>query len=247
MINPDNADVELHRLLSRTRDILRDRHGELLAAARPPVAIPHLQEESTILLAISSRLDATKDQLVATVEQSAGQIDKAVTILASWMDQRAVVRVLGAGRARLAAAIPAHRLSHGGARVYIQDSLVPMPHSLVGGGILAASASGQTPSVLEALRAAKENNKEIQCVGIAKHDARVFSSLCDVFIGIQPARRHRNPLSALADTEEYIISELLDALVVAAGHRLGFTDPRWRLGHEDLGPATGPYDFLPRR
>jgi hypothetical protein len=44
----------------------------------------------------------------------------------------------------------------------------------------------------------------------------------------------------LADTEEYVIAELLDGLVVTAGRKNGFDDETWRRRHEDIGP-TGPY------
>ena len=50
-----------------------------------------------------------------------------------------------------------------------------------------------------------------------------------------------NPLRALADVGEYVISEVLDALVVAAGRLGGFDDRMWRLGHENVG-QTGPWD-----
>ena len=55
-----------------------------------------------------------------------------------------------------------------------------------------------------------------------------------------PKSQFVNPLSALADTEEYVISEILDGLVVMAGKKNGYNDDAWRRGHEDIGP-TGPY------
>jgi hypothetical protein len=88
---------------------------------------------------------------------------------------------------------------------------------------------------------AKSNNPEITIIGLASYDAVQFKKLCDIFIGIHiPKSEYPNPLSALADTEEYVISEILDGLVVMAGRRLGFNDEVWRRGHEDIGP-TGPY------
>jgi D-arabinose 5-phosphate isomerase GutQ len=157
-----------------------------------------------------------------------------------WMNNGRVVRVVGAGRARLAASIPANRLAHGGARVFVQDDIIPMPHTVVSGGIIAASASGSTPSVLNLLNVVRRNAPEITVVGIAHHGATAFSSLCRHFVGIRLEEDTPNPLSALADMGEYVISEVLDALVVAAGRLGGFDDRRWRLGHENIG-ATGPY------
>ena len=122
------------------------------------------------------------------------------------------MRVMGAGRARLAAAIPANRLAHGGAHIYVQDDIVPMPHSIKGGGILAASASGRTTVLLENLAAARKKGSSITIVGIAAHNADEFRGQCDVFIGIHEAFQAKRPLQALADISEFVISELLDAL-----------------------------------
>jgi hypothetical protein len=117
--------------------------------------------------------------------------------------------------------------------------MIPMPHSVRGGGIIAASASGSTEAVLSAMRTARSQAPNIEIVGIASHGAAEFAELCHTFIGISCPVRPR--LSALADIEEYVISEVLDALVVAAGEVCGFDERAWRLGHENLG-ATGPYD-----
>jgi D-arabinose 5-phosphate isomerase GutQ len=141
----------------------------------------------------------------------------------------------------LAAAIPANRLAHGGARIYVQDDIVPIPHTINGGGIIAASASGRTASVLTILRAARNQTRDVQIVGVAAADAAEFRNCCDIFIGIEPPTSP-NPLKTLADSEEYVISELLDAMVAAAGKMGGFVDTLWRLGHENLG-QTGPYDY----
>ena len=152
-----------------------------------------------------------------------------------------MVRVLGAGRARLAAAIPANRIAHGGARAYVQDDIVPMPHTIYGDAVLAAGASGRTPSVLDDLRAVRDLAPHVTIVGIASADAAEFKILCDHFVGIIDDTKVEHPLSALADVKEYFLSEVLDARVVASGKLGGFDDRRWRLGHENIR-ATGPYD-----
>jgi len=119
-----------------------------------------------------------------------------------------------------------------------------MPHTIRGGGIIAASDSGKTESVLSILRDATQQTHDVEIVGIASADAADFARYCKVFIGIVPPPADQlNPLRALADSEEYVISELLDAIVVAAGRLGGFSDKLWRIGHENLGPATGPYDI----
>jgi len=157
------------------------------------------------------------------------------------MTEQRIVRFLGVGRSLLAATMPGNRLAHGGAHISFMGGNVPLPNSSLGGGIVACSASGKTRPVLEAMYIARENNPSIKIVGLAAHDAAEFQELCDVFIGIHGALDDfPNPLSALADTEECVISEILDGVVVLAGRRNGFDDEAWRRGHEDIGP-TGPY------
>jgi D-arabinose 5-phosphate isomerase GutQ len=228
--------------------LMVESHSTLLGSIHVANISPMDSVSYSILDAIELRMKATYDLLLATASGSAAAIDAAILQFARWMDERAIVRILGAGRARLAAAIPANRMAHGGAHIYMQDESVPMPHSIHGGGVIAASASGHTPSVLSALAQARQKNKDITVVGIASVHARPFADACDIFIGIPDESEDTvNPLRALADTEEFVISQLLDSLVVAAGQHLGYTDATWRLGHEDLGPATGFYDFLPGR
>lgn len=195
----------------------------------------------TLTSLIETRVRAIYEQTCVSLRESGTAVEKATGIFLRWMNEGTIVRIVGAGRTRLAVTIPASRLAHGGARVYVQDDIVPMPHNIEGGGIIAASVSGVTPTVLSALRLAREQKRDIEIVGIARVDASEFQSLCDIFIGIAPQpAQYPNPLRALADSEEHVICELLDAIVVAAGKLGGFNDSRWRLGHEDLG-ATGPY------
>lgn len=205
---------------------------------------PHPAHGEVPLLAqISQRVDSISDSIAKTAEANAEVIEEVVDLFSQWMLNGAVVRVLGAGRARLAGAIPASRLAHGGARVYVQDDIVPMPHTIRRGGIIAVSASGLSRSVLGVLQEVKDKdrNQAIRIVGIADKAARQFRSLCHLFIGIESSDLD-NPLEALADSNEYVCSMLLDAIVVAAGHRAGFDDTTWRLGHENVG-STGPYDL----
>jgi len=198
----------------------------------------------TIAQQIEQRIRAIHAQLSASLNAYPNAVDDAADMLRRWMVQGKVVRVIGAGRARLAAAIPANRIAHGGAQVYVQDDIVPMPHTINGGGLIAASASGRTESVLAVLHSTRKYTRDVEVLGIAASSATEFASLCDIFIGIEPAPPEvPNPLRALADTEEYVISELLDGLVVSAGKLGGFDDAYWRLGHEDVG-ATGPYGFM---
>jgi len=191
---------------------------------------------------IPARIHFIADSICATAQADRDQVAAAVRLVSNWMLEGAIVRIIGAGRARLAGSIPANRLAHGGARVYIQDDIIPMPHSIKGGGIIAVSASGRTESVLNTLRSVQKKGRRIKVLGIAKADAREFRDLCDVFIGIVEAQSPPPALLALADAGEQVINELLDAIVVAGGKLAGFDETTWRIGHEDLGP-TGPYDM----
>jgi D-arabinose 5-phosphate isomerase GutQ len=205
------------------------------------IALFDLHDTADLSRAIGARHRAIHGAIQSTLDASADAILAAVTEIQTWIRTEEIVRVVGAGRALLAAAIPANRLAHAGARAYVQNGMIPMPNTIRGGAILAASASGKTPTVLELLKTARLRNPKIRIVGIADARAREFRDLCHVFVGIEGHNDAMpNPLRALADTGEYVISELLDAMVVAAAKRAGKTDEAFREGHEDLG-ATGPY------
>ena len=231
----DNAKIisECESLLERTENIR-------VCAAQFPVSTPDMETLESMHLQLKQRIEFIGASIIKTALTSKADVKKAVLLFRDWMLQGAIVRVIGAGRARLAGSIPANRLAHGGARVYIQDDIIPMPHSIKGGGMIAVSASGKTQSVISMLKSVREKGRNIKIVGIADRNAKVFKENCDIFIGIDEDRERANPLQALADTGEYVISELLDAMVVAAGKLAGFDDTKWRIGHEDKG-ATGPY------
>lgn len=180
-----------------------------------------------------------------TIRECPHEIATAVNMIKSWIEKHEVVRILGAGRALLAASIGGNRLAHGGAIISFMGGMTPMPNTCVGGGIIAVSASGRTEHVITAMQKAKALNPNIQILGIAKNSqqAEAFIDSCDCFIGIRNrALAMANPLFALADEEEMAIAELLDGLIVQAGTELGFTEDTWRKGHEDIGP-TGPYSI----
>lgn len=183
--------------------------------------------------------------IAETIRKCPEEIVSAKNLIKDWINNKSIVRVLGAGRALLAASLGANRLAHAGATVSFMGGMVPMPNSVYGGGIIAASASGQTRHVIEAMKIAKEHNPNIKILGIAKNTSKAeeFIDLCDCFIGLRTrSMPYKNPLFALADEEEMTIAELIDGLVVQAGREVGLTEKEWRLGHEDIGP-TGPYSI----
>lgn len=197
---------------------------------------------------VNQRLNAISQIVDDAIQQHIGAAREIVSVFAHWMENHSIVRIIGAGRALLAGSLPANRLAHGGASVFIQGDRSPPPNSRLGGGLIAVSASGKTPTVLGDMRHAVNVNHELETlgqeritvVGISSREARDFQSLCtpSCFVGIDPEKYASTiELRALGDIEEYAISELLDALVVAAGKSI-FVN--FRLGHEDFGP-TGPW------
>lgn len=205
---------------------------------------PELSREQVIDIGwglIAARVHSIAHSVQHTLLRNRGAVGNAVMMVANWIKEDATVRILGAGRALLAGGMPGNRLAHAGPKVSFMGGMVPLPNSIAGGGIVACSASGETGVILDAMATAKKLNPAIEILGLAYHKAIDFSRLCDVFIGLHlPKTEYPNPLSALADTEEYMISEILDGIVVMAGKVVGFDDQAWRRGHEDIGP-TGPY------
>jgi hypothetical protein len=196
------------------------------------------------------RLDAISQICTQALTEYADNVNRTIDVFSHWMRFGSIVHVVGAGRALLAASLAANRLAHGGANVHILGDKAPPPNSRFGGGVLAASASGETPVVLRIMDDAQtvnrtKNEERFQVVGIANPDSgsimgfRPFRELCSrgLFVGIRSATGVR--LRGLADLEEHSISQLLDAMVVAAGYAIGVS---FRHGHEDLvGGATGPW------
>jgi len=197
-----------------------------------------------IHLEIEQRIRAIGDIVITSELSQKKQIEDAILLFRDWMLNGTIVRIIGAGRAKLAGSIPASRLAHGGARVYIKEDIIPMPHTSKGGGIIAVSASGKTRAVLEDLKDVRAKAKHIKIVGFANKDAIEFSKYCDIFIGIDLDIERTVQLKALADIGEYAISELFDAMVVAAGKMAGFHEIDWRIGHENIGGSTGHYDAI---
>lgn len=227
----DESDIDIYP------DRKKNKKGTSFSMPQEMTEKPQLFD----LYLMAGRMNYISNSVVNTISQNIPQVGQAVDLLAEWIQTRAVVRFLGAGRALLAGSMPGNRLAHAGVRVSFMGGMVPLPNSIEGGGIISCSASGKTSAVLQAMEIAKNLNPNIKILGIASKQAPEFAQLCDVFIGIGAfPSEFPNPLSALADTEEYIISEILDGLVVLAGRKLGFDDLAWRNGHEDIGP-TGPY------
>lgn len=211
------------------------------------IVLGNLEELAT------DRLNAIQTAVTDCLTFQSADVANITNLFSTWMLSHVPVRVVGAGRALLAASVAANRLAHCGALVSMLGDKVPVPNSRLGGGIIAVSASGRTPSVLKIMSFAKKISRElkpqgidIKIVGISDPDAPAvdkflpFRELCSPGCFLPMRIRPPRPLlSALADLEELAIAELLDAMVVAAGLQIGVN---FRAGHEDLvGDATGPH------
>lgn len=191
-------------------------------------------------LRIAARTTVIMNAVTLSEQMQPDVIDQVANLFVSWIRNGDPVRVVGAGRALLAGSIAANRLAHAGANVHHIHELTPLPSTARGGAILSCSASGRTADVLALMKKARRLNPDITIVGIADHRAHRFRQLCDHFLGVYIDPRIVSPLTALGDIGEYTLSLLLDAIVLIAAERIGFSDSDWRIGHEDLGP-TGPY------
>ena len=228
--------LEIHKLLKQI---------EMTQVQTTKIIPQPIEKIDQIFSELNKRFKHIAESNQITVnEDSEESVKKAIKLLQTWMRRGINVRIIGAGRAKLAGALPANRLAHGGARISVEGSIVPMPHSITAGGIIAVSASGKTPNVLEVIKNVYTKRPNIEIIGIASNDAQEFKQYCHTFIGIKLEPNLDNPLRALADIKEIVILEVLDAIIVGAGKLAGFDDVKWRIGHEDLGP-TGPYDTIP--
>ena len=142
--------------------------------------LPPIQDTSSWGMIIA-RVYSISNAVAHTCMLDYRELDDATDLISNWMKNKNVVRILGAGRALLAGTMPGNRMAHGGAQVSFMGGNVPMPNSLVGGGIIACSASGKTKPVLEAMNIAKKNNHEIKIIGLASMMQKNLSS-CVTFL-----------------------------------------------------------------
>jgi hypothetical protein len=209
--------------------------------------------DSPLSTMVRTRVDMISSVVDASLAAASAEVRGVTTALGSAMRRRGIVRVAGAGRALLAASLPANRLAHGGAMTFILGDRTPFPNSQLGGVLLAASASGKTRAVLEVMNQANQANAELEragrekllIIGIAdRNEPGDFRRLCSpgYFVGMDYSNLSSVSvtLRALADLEEQAICQLLDSLIVLAGLEIGVV---FRAGHEDIGP-TGPWHQL---
>src|SRR5690348_6517525 len=74
-----------------------------------------LKREGDLISDIGQRIQSIGSSILETATHSKPQILAAAHLFRDWMVYGNIVRVIGAGRAKLAGSIPANRLAHGGA------------------------------------------------------------------------------------------------------------------------------------
>jgi hypothetical protein len=60
---------------------------------------------------------------------------------------------------------------------------------------------------------------------------------CDVHIGLCVPQWSKSERET-SDVLTYAVMQVIDALVVNAGHKLGYTETRWKLGYQDLASGA---------
>jgi len=206
--------------------------AEIAAAVRK-----HQTTDDLLNIGATAQAIAHGVWLSAALEHDA--IEGVIDVMTRWILNEENVRLVAAGRMRLAASMAGNRLCHAGARVVHIYDITPLPHTDLDGSVLACSSSGQTPEVLQAMEKARTRNEHITIVGVASAKAAAFRDLCHHFVGIHLDERMPNPLKLLASWGEHVGGQLLDAIVSLAVQRAGLREEDLR--HENMGP-TGPYD-----
>ena len=216
----------------RATSRLRRQHGALLASGTPTRITPQPPAQDALLDVVQSRANAVAQMAVTSFATSLAEAERAVELLASWMEQRAIIRIIDAGGSPLAAGLAARRLFAGGARVHMQQQIVPIPPAINGGGIIALCGDGHPDAIVGLLRSARGRNRDIKIVGIGSSAAVDVAELCDAFVGVQSIVDDSQDLAL--DLQSHVVAHVLDSLVVYAGRTLGYTALRWQLGEENL-------------
>jgi hypothetical protein len=218
------------------KEKLRTRHGALFASIKTAEYRMPLPEQPQLLDLIKARAEAVRQLTMQAIENAPLAAQEAAALFASWMDERALVRIVGTEHDRLAATLPARRLFAGGARVHIQGDTLPMPHSLSGGGIIAVTTGEQAYTVSATLYQYRRKNRDIKIIGLGFDPKNRIAEVCDTFIAV-PAGAYSRGQSSQASIHAQVIAQLLDSFVLFAGRTLGYTEKRWVLGYEEIDPG----------
>lgn len=220
----DEFSVSEGNYAARAVDQLRQRHGHLVAGIVASKAAPAAAPEGGISDLALRRTSSATNGALSALEKSPIAAQSASRLFADWMNERAVVRVIGYGQARLAATVAVHNLLEGGARVAVQDDLLPTPSSLSGGGIIAVCVGDEFDIVQERLQQVRNRNRDIRIVALSVGDED-FADYADVHIAMSLA--NRVDLGHEPSVAVYAMMHLIDALVMHAGQSLGYTETRW--------------------
>ncbi len=101
-------------------------------------------------------------------------------------------------------------------QVFTQDGLLPMPHSLRGGGILAVTLGPEIDEVCDFVARTRGRNRDIQVLGFGSDPDGQLAQLSDVFIAVvRDSAEYLDPVLA-SDVEEQAIAQVLEAFALFA-------------------------------
>lgn len=148
------------------------------------------------------------------------------------------VYVAGAGRSGLVMRAFANRLMHLGRTAFVVGDITT-PHTAPGDLLVVGSGSGETPSVVEVARRAREAGVRVAALTLAP--ASTLADLADVPLvlpGASPKLRDDTARRASdqpgASGFEQLLWLTCDALVIALRARTGMTDADLMARHADL-------------
>jgi hypothetical protein len=205
---------------------IRARHGALFADIHTHRAAVQPATEFGFVDFIRQRNQAVHELTIATVGQAPIIARDATRLLAMWMDRRGVVRLMGTPHALRSARVASQRLIDGGARVITPHGLSPPQDILHGGGIIALATSDKNNELAGLVENARIANRDVKILGLGPIGLSRLANSCNLFLGIPTVGITSR--GATYGTEEHVIAELLDALIVFAGLENGYSETRWR-------------------
>ncbi len=193
---------------------LRQQHGMLLSTIDRTALDPAPSTEHGISHLAAQRSQATADLVLSTFANDDAAADRAVTLMAEWIDQRALVRILSFGNGATAVGVPAHHLAQAGARVVIEGGMLPATDPVHGGGLVAVIADGDCDSAADMLYDYRRANRDLKIVGVGPANIVAVAECCDAFLGWPPE-------DAAFPVNGHGIAQILDTVVVQAVRALG--------------------------
>lgn len=207
---------------------LRAQHATLLSTINDISIDLRRPTDHAVVDALIKRSDAIRDLVVRSTDDTSATFQRAVQLVAEWIDEKALVRITGFGEGRPATAIPAHRLAQMGARIHVDSATLPRPDPLRGGGMIVVFDIDTIPAVTECLIGVRRTNRDLDILGIGPVTATAIGANCDVYVAV-PASPADGPYEDRT-IDGHVLAQILDTLIHHASHLLGhsYTNSRIR-------------------